>query len=65
VATSLGRSKSLPLEVVSALQWQDQDNTMVVTMKDPNQKAGSPYKFLRTYWQKENKQWKLVFEGQT
>ena len=65
VATSLGRSKSLPLEVVSALQWQDQDNTMVVTMKDPNQKAGSAYKFLRTYWQKENKQWKLVFEGQT
>lgn len=65
VATSLGRHKSLPLEVVSALQWQDQDNTMVVTMKDPNQKANSVYKYLRTYWQKENNQWKLVFEGPT
>jgi hypothetical protein len=36
---------------------------MVVTLKDPNQKGQAQQQYLRTYWQKENAQWKLVFQG--
>jgi hypothetical protein len=38
---------------------------MVVTMSDPNIKDKRQPVFLRTYWQKEAGQWKLVFEGPT
>ena len=61
--TTLGHIVSKPLELVSVLQWQDPMHTMVVTLKDPNQKAQSQQQYLRTYWQKENAQWKLVFQG--
>jgi len=63
--TTLGHHVNKPLELVSALQWQDQAQTMVVTLKDPNQKTAGPQQFLRTYWQKESGQWKLVFQGPT
>jgi hypothetical protein len=61
--TTLGHIVSKPLELVSVLQWQDDMHTMVVTLKDPNQKGQSQQQYLRTYWQKENSQWKLVFQG--
>lgn len=63
-ATSLQR-KAKPLELVSVLHWNDGEETMVVTMLDPNIKDKRQPAFLRTYWQKETGQWKLVFEGPT
>jgi len=63
--TMLGHNQSQPLELVSALNWKDQDHTMVVTMKDPNQSHPQGTAYLRTYWQKENGQWRLVFQGYT
>jgi hypothetical protein len=63
--TTLGYSQTQPLELVSVLNWKDQDNTMVVTMKDPNQTHPQGAAYLRTYWQKENGQWRLVFQGPT
>jgi hypothetical protein len=63
--TTLGHMAGKPLELISVLQWQDKDHTIVVTLKDPNQKADSPQPYLRTYWQKEEGLWKLVFQGPT
>ncbi|PUE41200.1 murein L,D-transpeptidase family protein [Limnohabitans sp. Bal53] len=63
--TTLGYSQSQPLELVSVLNWKDQDHTMVVTMKDPNQTRAQGGGHLRTYWQLENGQWRLVFQGPT
>jgi hypothetical protein len=63
--TTLGHVVSKPLELMSVLQWQDAEQTMVVTLKDPNLKADNPQPYLRTYWQKEANQWKLVFQGPT
>jgi hypothetical protein len=63
--TTLGHNQSQPLELVSVLNWKDQDHTMVVTMKDPNQNHPQGTAYLRTYWQKENGQWRLVFQGYT
>jgi L,D-transpeptidase YnhG len=63
--TTLGQNQSQPLELVSVLNWKDQDHTMVVTMKDPNQNHPQGTAYLRTYWQKENGQWRLVFQGHT
>lgn len=63
--TTLGYSQSQPLELVSVLHWKDQDHTMVVTMRDPNQTPPQGASYLRTYWQKENGQWLLVFQGPT
>lgn len=60
-----GQRKPKPLEVVSVLHWNDGEDTMVVTMSDPNIKDKRQPVFLRTYWQKEAGQWKLVFEGPT
>jgi L,D-transpeptidase catalytic domain len=57
--------KPKPLEVVSVLHWNDGEDTMVVTMSDPNVNDKRQPVFLRTYWQKEAGQWKLVFEGPT
>lgn len=54
-----------PLEVISVLNWNDGEDTMVVTMSDPNTKDKRQPVFLRTYWQKEAGHWKLVFEGPT
>lgn len=55
--------KAKPLEVISVLHWDDDDDTMVVTLSDPNFKDNRQPVFLRTYWQREAGQWKLVFEG--
>jgi hypothetical protein len=63
--TTLGYRQTQPLELVSVLNWKDQDNTMVVTMKDPNQTHLQGSAYLRTYWQKENGHWRLVFQGPT
>jgi hypothetical protein len=60
-----GPRKPKPLEVVSVLHWNDGEETMVVTMSDPNIKDKRQAVYLRTYWQKEAGQWKLVFEGPT
>ena len=63
--TVVAQRKPKPLEVVSVLHWNDGEETMVVTMSDPNVKDKRQPVFLRTYWQKEAGQWKLVFEGPT
>lgn len=55
--------KGPALEVISVLHWNDGEDTMVVTMTDPNVKDKRQPVFLRTYWQKEAGQWHLVFEG--
>lgn len=65
VQSVAGQRKPKPLEVVSVLHWNDGEETMVVTMSDPNVKDKRQPVFLRTYWQKEAGQWKLVFEGPT
>ncbi|PUE06893.1 hypothetical protein B9Z51_13290 [Limnohabitans sp. T6-5] len=62
---SLGHYKSKPLQLMSVLRWHDAQDTLVVTMKDPNQKNINAYQYLRTYWQKEGSAWKLIFEGPT
>lgn len=51
------------LELMSVLQWQDPTHTMVVTLKDPNRSNLNGRDYWRTYWQKENGQWRVVFEG--
>ena len=61
-ATSAQRNAK-PLEVISMLNWNDGEETLVVTLSDPNVKDKRQPVFLRTYWQKEAGQWKLVFEG--
>ena len=63
-AASLQR-KGQALEVISVLHWNDGEDTMVVTMSDPNVKDKRQPVYLRTYWQKEAGQWQLVFEGPT
>lgn len=63
--TSSAQRNAKPLEVISVLNWNDGEDTMVVTMSDPNVKDKRQPVFLRTYWQKEASQWKLVFEGPT
>lgn len=63
--TTLGYGQNQALELVSVLHWKDQDNTMVVTMKDPNQSHVNGTAYLRTYWQKEDGHWRLVFQGPT
>lgn len=65
VKVSLGHHKNKPLQLVSVLRWQDAEDTLVVTMKDPNQKNPQAHQYLRTYWQKEGQAWKLIFEGTT
>ncbi|WP_295501300.1 L,D-transpeptidase family protein [Limnohabitans sp. Rim8] len=65
VQTTLGHGQSQPLELVSVLNWKDQELNMVVTMKDPNQTHPQGASYLRMYWQKENGQWRLVFQGPT
>lgn len=61
--TVLAQRKSKPLDVVSILHWNDGEDNMVVTMSDANLKDKRQPVYLRTYWQKEAGQWKLVFEG--
>lgn len=61
--TTLGHRMAKPLELISVLRWEDKFETVVVTLKDP--KANSLQPFLRTYWQKEAGQWKMVFQGPT
>jgi hypothetical protein len=61
-ATSAQRNAK-PLEVISVLNWNDGEDTVVVTMSDPNVRDKRQAVFLRTYWQKEAGEWKLVFEG--
>jgi hypothetical protein len=63
--TTLGYSQSQPLELVSVLNWKDQEHNMVVTMRDSNQTHPQGASYLRMYWQKENGQWRLVFQGPT
>ena len=63
VQTAAAQRKTQTLEVVSALHWNDGEETMVVTMSEPHVKDKRPAVFLRTYWQKDAGQWKLVFEG--
>lgn len=60
-----GLRRSKPLEIVSVLHWNDGEETMVVTMSDPNVKDKRQAVYLRTYWQKEAERWKLVYEGPT
>lgn len=60
-----GQRKPKPLELISVLHWNDGEDTMVVTMSETNPKDKRQAVYLRTYWQKEDGQWKLVFEGPT
>jgi hypothetical protein len=61
--TTLGYRQSAPLELVSALQWQDQNTFMVVTLKLPPQTAAAGASHLRLYWQKEGAHWRIIFQG--
>ncbi|MEY3613978.1 MAG: hypothetical protein RJB14_3700 [Pseudomonadota bacterium] len=63
--TTLGYSQSQPLELVSVLNWKDQDQTMVVTFRDPNLTHPQGAYYFRLYWQQEKGQWRLVFQGPT
>lgn len=63
--TAPGSGPKQVLELVSVLNWKDQDNTMVVTMKDAKQTRSNSAAYVRTYWQKENGQWRLLFQGPT
>ena len=58
-----GRAGVRPLEMLSAMRWQDQDELMVVTWLDPNRSTAHRSEYLRTYWAREGSDWKIVFEG--
>ncbi|MFM8864729.1 MAG: murein L,D-transpeptidase family protein [Limnohabitans sp.] len=57
------RTPSKPLNLVSALRWQDEGELMVVTWLDPNRSTSQRNEYLRNYWAKEGGRWKIVFEG--
>lgn len=61
--TTLGYAQSAPLELVSALQWHDQAQFMVVTLKLPRTHSTAGASHLRLYWQKEGPDWKIIFQG--
>lgn len=61
--TSQAQAQGKPMEMVSALQWQDHGEHMVVTLKNPPSSTAQGANFWRTYWQKESGQWRVVFEG--
>jgi hypothetical protein len=61
----LGQRSPRTLEIISVLHWNDGEDTVVVTMSTANVKDKRQAVYLRTYWQKEEGQWKLVFEGPT
>lgn len=52
-----------PLELISALRWQDGEEWVVVTWRDPNSGRTRSSEYLRTYWARDAGQWKIVFEG--
>lgn len=57
------RKAGKPLELLSALRWQDGEDVMVVTWLDPNRSTSRRSEYLRTYWVRDANQWKIVFEG--
>lgn len=57
------RPTAKPLELLSALRWQDDEDLMVVTWLDPNRSTRQRNDYLRTYWAREGAAWKIVFEG--
>lgn len=61
--TSLVQARGEELALVSALQWQDGGDHMVVTQQNPASSSSQGALFWRTYWQKEDGQWRVVFEG--
>ena len=61
--TGSKRHPRKPLELLSALRWQDGEEWMVVTWRDPNAGRNRSREFLRTYWARDGEQWKIVFEG--
>lgn len=54
--------REIELKDISILQWQDSDETMVVTFGEivKGQSRGST---RRQYWMKEPDGWKIIFEG--
>jgi len=67
--TSQTQAKDTKLELISALHWQDDGHQMVVTVKSSllphvkRSKRGQRTSFWRTYWQKEDAKWRIVYEG--
>jgi hypothetical protein len=61
--TAQAQAQGGPMDVVSALHWQDEGEQMVVTLRNPASSSARGAQFLRTYWQKEEGQWRVVFEG--
>jgi len=57
------RQSAKPLEMLSALRWQDGEELMVVTWLDPNRSNRQRQEYLRTYWVRDGAEWKIVFEG--
>lgn len=57
------RSHAKPLQAISVLRWQDQEELMVVTWFNPARSARQKKEYLRTYWANEAGEWKIVFEG--
>jgi hypothetical protein len=61
--TAKSRQTGKPLELLSALRWQDDDDLMVATWLDPNRSTLHRNEYLRTYWLRDAGGWKVVFEG--
>lgn len=57
------RAGAKPLEMLSALRWNEDEDLMVVTWLDPNRSVRQRSEYLRTYWAREGADWKIVFEG--
>lgn len=57
------RPDTKPLELMSALRWKENEDWMVVTWRNPNLNTPKRNEYLRTYWVREDQDWKIVFEG--
>jgi murein L,D-transpeptidase YafK len=54
--------RALHVKDLSVLHWRDQDDTLVVTFGEVAEGARRGVT-KRQYWMREDKQWKIIFEG--
>jgi len=55
-------ARALQVKDLSVLRWLDQDDTLVVTFGEVAEGARRGVT-KRQYWMREDKQWKIIFEG--
>jgi hypothetical protein len=55
-------ARALQVKDLSVLRWRDQDDTLVVTFGEVAEGARRGVT-KRQYWMREDKQWKIIFEG--